>query len=57
MIGRGDLTERELAEVERWARTVDDEHGRLLYRVLTELRQSREREAATRFLTNLEQEY
>ena len=57
MIGRGDLTERELAEVERWARTVDDEHGRMLYRLLTELRQSREREAATRFLTNLEQEY
>lgn len=53
---RRDLTESQLEELERWARTQAPERAEQIVRVVAELRAMRERESTTRFLMAIEGE-
>jgi hypothetical protein len=56
-MARPDLTEAEMRHLERWAQVQSDrEKGDNVMRAVAELRLLRERESATRFLSELDQE-
>jgi hypothetical protein len=56
-MARPELTESQLRHLEMWARSqADREKGDNVIQVVAELRTLRERESATRFLSEIDQE-
>ena len=53
---RGELTEAELEQLQRWARTLEPEKARQVLSLVAELRRLRESESTTRFLMAIEGE-
>lgn len=55
-MSRRDLTEAQLEELERYARTLPPQRSDQVLAVVAELRALRERESSTRFLMSIEGE-